>query len=137
MPTCRPGVRDALAADPDAKAANAVAAHPGLGEDRLRTMAARRGVQVFARVAANPDAPSALLVDLVRHDPPVPRILRTVAEHPNATAPTLRACLTDPKARRHAAAHPALSGEDLPGLIDNAGLAVVKRRPPTRPCRPP
>lgn len=121
-----PGVRDALAADPDAKVAKAVAAHPGLGEDRLRAMAARHGVQVFAGVAANPDAPSALLADLVRHDPPVPRVLRTVAAHPNATAPALRVCLTDPKARRHAAAHPALCARDLPGLLDDPDWRVAE-----------
>lgn len=121
-----PGVRDALAADPDAKVAKAVAAHPGLGEDRLRAMAARHGVQVLAQVAANPEALSALLEDLVRHDPPVPRVLRTVAEHPNATAPALRVCLTDPKARRHAAAHPALCAQDLPGLLDDPDWQVVE-----------
>ncbi|MGO4460654.1 hypothetical protein AB4039_25730 [Streptomyces sp. M-16] len=121
-----PAVRDALAADPDAKVVKAVASHPGLGEDRLRAMAARHGVPVLAQVAANPDAPGALLEELVRHDPPVPGVLRAVARHPNATGPALLGCLPDVKARRHVAAHPALPAGELPRLLDDPDRQVVE-----------
>src|SRR5262249_16711295 len=56
-----PAIRDALAADPDAKVAASVAPHPGLTEARLHAMVARHGDQVAAAVAANPDAPATLL----------------------------------------------------------------------------
>ncbi|WP_371680219.1 hypothetical protein [Streptomyces sp. NBC_01276] len=121
-----PAVRDALAADPDAKVVKAVASHPGLGEDRLRAMAARHGVAVLAQVAANPDAPGALLEELVRHDPPVLGVLRAVARHPNATGPALLGCLADVRARRHAAAHPALPARELPRLLDDPDWQVVE-----------
>lgn len=102
------GIRDALATDADVKVAKSVAPHPGLSEARLRDMVDRHGVQVVARVAANPDAPSALLDDLARYHPPARKALREIARHPNATAPALLSCLTDQKTRRAAAGHPAL-----------------------------
>ncbi|MFD6891811.1 hypothetical protein [Streptomyces sp. NPDC059957] len=111
-------VRDALADDPDAAVVVCVAAHPGLSEDRLRTMVARHGVRVLAQVAANPDAPPALLADLARHEPPVRRAFREIAVHPRATEPALLACLTEPRARADAARHPALSAPVLVGLLD-------------------
>ncbi|WP_345205593.1 hypothetical protein [Streptomyces lavendulae] len=121
-----PAVREALAADPDAKVVKAVAAHPGLGEDRLRAMAARHGVQVLAQIAASPDAPGALLEELVRHEPPVLGVLRSVARHPNATGPALLGCLGDVKARRHAAAHPAFPASELPRLLDDPDRQVAE-----------
>ncbi|MEU9300931.1 hypothetical protein [Streptomyces sp. NPDC048269] len=111
-------LRDALAADPDASVVASVAPHPGLSEEQLRSMVAAHGDRVAAPVAANPDAPSALLVELARQEPPVPRALRAVAAHPHATAEALRPCLADAKAGPIAAAHPALPPALLVALLD-------------------
>ncbi|MFI1191196.1 hypothetical protein [Streptomyces californicus] len=116
------GLRDALAADPDAKVAGAVAPHPGLAEPRLRDLARRHGVRVVAGIAANPDATPALLAELARHRPPVRKALRAIAGHANATAPALLACLDDPEARVVAAGHPALPAEVITALITGADL---------------
>ncbi|MEV7526697.1 hypothetical protein [Streptomyces sp. NPDC091371] len=113
------GVRDALAEDPDAAVVKAVAPHPGLSEGQLRAMVARFGVQVHARVAANPDAPGTLLAELAGHEPPVRRALREIAAHPNTTAEALLPCLADERARCAAAAHPALAVPVLVGLLDH------------------
>ncbi|MCX5380032.1 hypothetical protein [Streptomyces sp. NBC_00091] len=121
-----PGVRDALAADPDEKVVGAVAAHPGLAPGLLRAMVARHGVRIHAQVAANPDVPADLLEELVRHDPPLRGVLRTVAGHPRATAAALRTCLTDGKARLHAAAHPALPAGELRALLDDPDWQVAE-----------
>ncbi|WP_329389018.1 hypothetical protein OG625_35045 [Streptomyces sp. NBC_01351] len=115
------GVRDALADDPDAAVVKAVAPHPGLSEGQLRGMVARHGVRVLARVAANPDASGALLAELARHEPPVRRAMREIAAHPNATSEALLPCLAaEERARRGAAAHPALAVPVLTGLLDDA-----------------
>ncbi|WP_409467281.1 hypothetical protein [Streptomyces sp. HC307] len=66
-------IRDALAADPDAKVVKSIAPHPGLLETQLRSMVERHGVRVVAKVATNPDAPSALLEDLTSEVPPAAR----------------------------------------------------------------
>ncbi|WP_405680440.1 hypothetical protein OG859_33545 [Streptomyces sp. NBC_00048] len=47
-----------------------------------------------AHVAANPDAPGALLAELARHEP-VRKTLRRIAVHPNATADALLPALAD------------------------------------------
>ncbi|WP_307847875.1 hypothetical protein [Streptomyces durocortorensis] len=111
------GIRDALAADPDAKVVKSIAPHPGFTEPQLRTMAARHGVQVIASIAANPDATPALLAELARHRPPARKALRAIARHPNATAPALLACLEDDEARVEAAGHPALPPEAITALV--------------------
>ncbi|WP_328622352.1 hypothetical protein [Streptomyces sp. NBC_00354] len=121
-----PELRDALAADPDAAVVKAVAPHPGLSEAQLRAMAGLHGVRVLARVAANPDAPPALLVDLARHDPPVRRVFREIAGHLHATAEALLPCLADEKARPRAAGHPALPAEVLTGLLTDADPEVAR-----------
>ncbi|MCQ4205951.1 hypothetical protein [Streptomyces longispororuber] len=121
-----PGIRDALAADPDAKVVTSVAAHPGLSEAQLRAMVGRHGVRVVARVAANPDASPALLEDLARHDPPVRKALRAVARHPNATGSALRDCLPDEQARPLAAGHPALPPHLIEELLTDADWQVVE-----------
>ncbi|MFE1413146.1 hypothetical protein ACFW6F_20400 [Streptomyces sp. NPDC058746] len=120
------GVRDALAADPDAAVVKAIAPHPGLSEGQLRGMLARHGVPVHARVAANPDAPGALLAELARHEPPVRRALRAIAGHPNATSEALVPCLADRRARCEAAAHPALAVPVLLGLLDDADEELAR-----------
>ncbi|MGW0394680.1 hypothetical protein ACWDYJ_28100 [Streptomyces sp. NPDC003042] len=51
---------------------------------------------------------------------------RLIAEHPHATGPALRLCLADAKARRYAAAHPALPAAELPGLLDDPDWQVVE-----------
>ncbi|MEU6221411.1 hypothetical protein ABZ845_28520 [Streptomyces sp. NPDC047022] len=120
------GIRDALAADPDAKVVKSIAPHPGLSETPLRTMVERHGVQVAARVAANPDAPSALLEDLVRRAPKAHKAFREVARHRNATAPALLACLADRKARPRVAGHPALPPPVIVELLADDDWQVVK-----------
>ncbi|MFD7554892.1 hypothetical protein ACFV9E_10200 [Streptomyces sp. NPDC059835] len=129
------GVRDALADDPDAAVVKAVAPHPGLSEGQLRGMVARHGVPVHARVAANPDAPGSLLTELARHGPPARRALREIAKHRNATAEALVPCLADRRARRDAAAHPALAEPVLIGLLDDADeeLAQAAAENPSLP----
>ncbi|QFQ96049.1 hypothetical protein F9278_07430 [Streptomyces phaeolivaceus] len=120
------GVRDALADDPDAKVAKSIAPHPGLAEARLRAMVDRFGVQVVARVAANPDATPALLEQLARHRPPVRKAFREIARHPRATAPALLPCLTDERAAPLAARHPALLPEVVGELLSDPAAPVAE-----------
>lgn len=129
-------VRDALAADPDAKVVKSVAPHPGLSEGRLRDMVARHGARVAARVAANPDASPGLLEELTRHEPPVQKVFREVARHHDATVPALLACLTDSRARQVAAAHPALPPSVLTGLLadDDHQVAEAAAANPSLPA---
>jgi hypothetical protein len=119
-------IRDALATDADARVVGSVAAHPGLAEARLRSMADRHGAQVVGAVAANPEATPGLLEDLARRDPPVRKVLREVAGHRNATAPALLACMGDARARRVAAGHPALPPPVIVGLLADADRQVVE-----------
>ncbi|MFI9785330.1 hypothetical protein ACIHEI_17775 [Kitasatospora sp. NPDC051984] len=118
-------VRDRLADDAVAKVAAAVAPHPGLGEGQLRAMHRRHGRAVGAGIAANPDASTALLAELVRADHNV-ATLRALADHPAADGPTLTACLRDRRARRKAAAHPALPLAQLLPLLDDSDPATVQ-----------
>ncbi|WP_257133001.1 hypothetical protein [Streptomyces sp. ms184] len=113
-------IRDALAADPDAKVVKSVAPHPRLEESQLRAMAVRHGARVIAGIAANPDATPALLAELARHEPPVRKALRLIAGHHNATAPALLACLDDDEARPVAAGHPALPQSVVTDLVAGA-----------------
>jgi hypothetical protein len=119
-------IRDALAADPDAKVLKSIAGHPGLSEARLRAMVDRHGIHVLAKVAANPDAPGTLLEDLTRHAPPVHRAFREIAGHRNTTAPALLACLADERARPVAAGHPALPPPVIAELLDDTDWRVVE-----------
>ncbi|MFF9090595.1 hypothetical protein ACF1BE_30235 [Streptomyces sp. NPDC014991] len=119
-------IRDALAADPDAKVVKSIARHPGLSETQLRAMVERHGVRVAAGVAANPDAPAALLEDLTRLVPPVWKVLREVARHPHAAGPALLACLADGRARPVAAGHPALPLQVIVGLLADDDWRVVE-----------
>ncbi|MFI1568710.1 hypothetical protein ACH4ZX_37800 [Streptomyces sp. NPDC020490] len=121
-----PVIRDALATDPDAKVVKSIAPHPGLSEARLRAMLDRHGVQVAAKVAANPDATPAVLEDLARHKPPAQKALREVARHRHATASALLACLADTKARPIAAGHPALPPPVIAELLTDAAWRVVE-----------
>ncbi|WP_436524710.1 hypothetical protein [Actinoplanes sp. HUAS TT8] len=121
-------VRDALAADPDAKVVAAVAGHPGLSAETLAGMVAVHGVRVKSNVAANPDAPSGLLLALAREDPRVPKALREIARHPNADAEALELCLatSGERARPIAAAHPALPAERVAGLLADPDPQVAE-----------
>ncbi|MEV7807577.1 hypothetical protein AB0O28_31975 [Microbispora sp. NPDC088329] len=121
-----PEIRDALAADADARVLKSIAPHPGLSEARLRAMVDRHAVRVLARVARNPDASPALLEDLVRHRPPVRKAFREVARHPHATARALSACLHDREARPVAAGHPALPPEVVVELLADDNWQVVE-----------
>ncbi|CAG7649856.1 hypothetical protein [Actinacidiphila bryophytorum] len=119
-------VRDALAADPDAKVVKSVAPHPGLSEAQLRAMVDRHGVRVVAKVAANPDASPELLEDLARHVPPVRKALREIARRPQATPTALLACLEDHQARPPAAGHPALPPALIAGLTADPDWQVAQ-----------
>lgn len=119
-------IRDRLAADPAAKVLKSVARHPGLSEARLRAMVDRHGVRVLAKVAANPEAPPALLEDLARHRPPVQKALCEVAGNSGATPAALLAGLADRRARRVAAAHPALPPTALVDLLDDDDCHVAE-----------
>ncbi|MFD7766264.1 hypothetical protein [Streptomyces sp. NPDC059787] len=121
-----PAVRDALAADSDAKVVKSIAPHPGLSEGRLRTMLDRHGVRVVAKVAANPDATPALLEDLARHEPPMRKAFREIARHRDAPAPALLACLADTQARPIAASHAALPPPIIEELLTDADWQVVE-----------
>ncbi|AKZ53490.1 hypothetical protein SAM23877_0441 [Streptomyces ambofaciens ATCC 23877] len=121
-----PVLRDALAADSDAKVVKSIAPHPGLSEGRLRAMLARHGARVAAQVAANPDATPALLEALTRQGPPVPRALRVIAGHRNASPPALLACLADARARPVAAGHAALPPSVTEELLNDADWRVVE-----------
>ncbi|MFC0598005.1 hypothetical protein [Streptomyces palmae] len=121
-----PAVRDRLADDPDAKVVKALAPHPGLTEAQLRAMVERHGAHVLAKVAANPDAPPALLEDLVRHQPAAQKAFREIARHPRATTPALLVCLADKRARSMAAGHPALPPAVIAELLADADWQVVE-----------
>lgn len=118
--------RNVLADDPDAKVVKSIARHPGLSETQLRSMVERHGARVVAKVAANPETPSALLEDLIKNVPPVQKALREIARHPNATGPALLACLPDRQARRVAAGHPALPPEVIVELLADHDWQVVE-----------
>lgn len=120
------GIRDALATDPDAKVVKSIASHPGLSEPQLRAMVDRHGVRVIAQVAANPDAASALLEELTRHEPPVQKAFREVARHRNATGPALRNCLAVRQARPVAAGHPALPPQVIAELLTDTDCQVAE-----------
>lgn len=121
-----PGIRDALAADPDAKVVKAIAPHPGLHDVQLRAMIERHGAQVAARVATNPDATPALLARLARAETPVKKALRAIARHPRAPAAALLACLSDEKAREAAAGHPALPPHVVIDLLTGLDRQVAE-----------
>ncbi len=117
-------VRDALAADRDAKVLSSLAPHPGLTESQLRSMADRHGARVHAKVAENPAAPPSLLEEIAAAAIPVRSTLRAIARHPNATAEALRICLTDVRARVIAAGHPAVDATTLRSLLDHSDEQV-------------
>ncbi len=119
-------LRDALARDPDTKVAGSIAPHPGLSEAQLRAIVTRHGVRVIAKVAANPDATPGLLEDLAGYRPPVPKALREIARHPNATPTALLECLSDRRARPAAAGHPALPPSVIVELLDDEDGQVVR-----------
>lgn len=120
-----PEIRDGLAEDPDAKVVRSVASHPGLGEARLRAMVDRHGARVLVAVAANPGAGPALLEHLVRHDPPVPKVFREIAAHPNASPGALLACLKDSRARPVAVGRAALPTAVVVELLDDPDPSVA------------
>ncbi|MGP3987231.1 hypothetical protein [Streptomyces sp. 3N207] len=130
-----PHIRDALAADGDAKVVKSVAGHPGLSEARLRAMVDRHGDPVVAKVAANPDASPELLESLAQRRPPVRKALREIARHRRATPSALLVCLADDKARRIAAGHPALPPPVVVDLLadDDCQVAEAAAANPSLP----
>ncbi|MFG2328012.1 hypothetical protein ACGFMM_00150 [Streptomyces sp. NPDC048604] len=119
-------LRDALAADADAKVAGAVAPHTGLTEGQLREILRRFGPQAAAAVASNPDASPALLTDLAALPAPPRKALQAIAAHPHATPAALRACLGHPRTRSLAAAHPALPPDVLVSLLVDPDESVAE-----------
>ncbi|WP_285564029.1 hypothetical protein [Streptomyces sp. RTGN2] len=120
------GIRDGLAADPDAKVVKALAPHPGFTEAQLQAMTDRHGAQVAAGVAANPDATPALLEALALRDVPAKKALRAIARHHRATAPALLACFQDSRARQAAAGHPALPPQVIVELLGDPDPQVAE-----------
>lgn len=120
------GIRDALAADPDAKVLKSIAPHPGLSEGQLRAMVEGHGARVLAKVATNPDASGELLEALTRHRPPVQKAFREVARHPRATPHSLLACLAVTDARSMAAGHPALPPTAVVELLADEDCQVAR-----------
>ncbi|HEV2633605.1 MAG TPA: hypothetical protein VGX23_00570 [Actinocrinis sp.] len=118
-------IRDALAADPDAKVLKSIAPHPGLSDAQLRAMLTRHGSRVAAHVAANPDATPELLEHLSQQNPPAAKALREIARHPNATPTALLACLTNHKVRPIAARHSALPPSAIVELINDESWQVA------------
>ncbi|MEU8265269.1 hypothetical protein AB0C02_32270 [Micromonospora sp. NPDC048999] len=116
---------DQLAGDRDAKVLNALATNPALSEAQLRTMVAAHGPRVAAKAAGNPSCPPGLLVLLAQQTPPAQKALRRIAEHPNAPAEALLACLADEQARRIAASHPALPAQMIIQLLTDANTSVA------------
>lgn len=53
------------------------------------------------------------------------RALRRIAEHPNAPAEALLACLADEQARPIAASHPALPAQTIIQLLTDANTSVA------------
>lgn len=79
-------------------------------------------VQVLV-AAKSPHCSAALLRDLaLRVESACPH----VAQHPNADAETVLACLRVPAARRHAARHPNLPPHVVTELLDDADLLVAE-----------
>ncbi|MFC4122561.1 hypothetical protein [Nonomuraea zeae] len=120
------GIRDLLAADPDAKVLKSIATHSGLSAAQLSAMVDRHGPRVAVRLARNPETPPALLERISRLRPPVPKALREIAKQPQAGVPALVACLADPRARPVAAGHPALPPEMIVALLDDDQPGVVE-----------
>ncbi|MER7582940.1 hypothetical protein [Kitasatospora sp. NPDC097691] len=121
-------VRDALAADPDAAVAKSVAPHPGLTTAQLTALIDRFGSKVATAVAANPDAPTALLDRIAGTEPVPAKALRAIAAHPHAGPEALARCLAsaDRRTAEAAAGNPALPPEviaALAGEVWSAGAA--------------
>lgn len=76
-------IRDALAADPDAKVVKAIAPHPGLSDARLRDIARRHGTRIAAGVAAaaHPALPEHVVVALLAG--PDPQVAEAAATNPS------------------------------------------------------
>ncbi|MFE1321868.1 hypothetical protein [Kitasatospora phosalacinea] len=128
-----PHVRDRLAEDPDAKVANAVAAHPGLEERQLTALHRRHGRLVGPGIATNPDTPTALLRALATGEHNV-ATLRALAVHPAADGAALTACLRDRRARERAAAHPALPLDRIRALLADPATAHYAAANPSLPA---
>jgi hypothetical protein len=116
---------DQLALDRDAKVLKSLATNPALSQAQLETMMAAHGPRVAARVAANPSCPPELLIQLARQTPPVHKALRRLAEHANAPAEALIACLAHHHARRIAASHPGLPVETIIQLLTNSDVSIA------------
>ncbi|MHA6758925.1 variant leucine-rich repeat-containing protein [Streptacidiphilus sp. PAMC 29251] len=108
-----------LAADPDPGVAKRIAPDPDLDPDQMRALAERHGPRLYAALARNPHCPAGLLHRMALGAAPVTKALRAIARHPAATPETLLLCLSDPQGGPAAAAHPALPGPVLAGLMDD------------------
>lgn len=118
-------LRQRLTWDPDAGVAKNLADHPTLDADDLRLLAARHGPRLYSAIARNPNTPPELLHTMARNSAAVPKALREIARHPATEPRTLILCLTDPQARRDAAAHPTLPANQLTTLIDDPDTATA------------
>lgn len=131
-----PAIRDAPAADSDAKVVKSSAPHPGLSEAQLDATLYRFGSQVAAGVAANPDATPALLAKIASHEPPARKALREIARHRHAPASALLTCPQDVRARPIAAGHPALPPAVIEELLTDAVPEVAEAAAANPPLAP-
>ncbi|MFJ5848116.1 hypothetical protein [Streptomyces sp. NPDC092903] len=118
------GVRDRLAADPEAKAVKYIARHRACRNVSYGPWSNGTESRSWPG-AANPDTPPALRDELARHVPPARRALREVARHPQTTGPAPLACLADSRARPLTARHPALPPRTLVELLAADDWQVV------------
>lgn len=121
-----------LVTDDDIRVVKALASHPALSPDQLRTLAARHGPSLFRMLATNPHCDPELLHHMA-HNATARRIYRSVAEHPNTHPETLLLCLEDDNARRWAAQHPNLPTNILLNLLDDPRLARHAAANPSLP----
>lgn len=115
-----------LAADTDAKVLKSLAPNPALTDQQLRVMLDAHGPRVAVRIAQNPRCAPDLLDDLARRSPPVQKVFRMIAAHPNAGEIALLRCLEDPWARPVAARHAGLPIEMIATLLDDPDDWIVQ-----------
>ncbi|MFJ9951819.1 hypothetical protein [Kitasatospora sp. NPDC091207] len=121
----------ALARDADPSVAKRVATHPALAPHLLHGLAERHGPSLYPSLARNPRCPPDLLHTMavttaLGHD-----ALLAVAQHPSASAATLRLCLESPyeRVRAAAAANPALPVAAMVRLLEAARKPAAERNP--------
>ena len=110
---------DLFVDDTDAVVARWIAAHPTVGPDQLRGLAARFGHSLYARIAQNPRCPVDL-VNVIAADPKAPlKARRLIAGHPGLGVTSIVDLIVDPDERvaGAAAANPSLPVAEMERLL--------------------